>query len=416
MKKSMILKVCSIILVMAMCLLTVTGCNGTTGTSSVEDTSSLNSRPGTSSNTSSDTSSDVTSTDDTSSGDGESISVPDKIIVESTVTTTQTIPFDASKNPLQRGVNFSGLESEGQEFGYDSWIFQGKYYDLLRERGFDHVRVPIDFFQHMGEAPDYTINEEFLRKIDIIVNLALSAGLKIVLDAHHFAGDLQVNVKGNEPRYYKMWEQLAVHYQNYPSGVVFELINEPGNASQIRPGGPDVVTADKILRIQENAIKIIRKTNPTRIIVHATRWNNGAAQLMDTEPLLPDDKNIIMSVHSYEPMPFTHQGMDWDNDGIPTYPGNADFTEEMHYEIELVFKMIKDYQEKYGRPVWIGEFGVLKSKAPAEAITKYSDFIVKTMKDAKCGWCWWEFNGGFGIYSTEADKWVNEAAMNALMQ
>ena len=30
---------------------------------------------------------------------------------------------------------------------------------------------------------------------------------------------------GNKQKYYKMWEQLAEHYQNYSMDLIFELIN-----------------------------------------------------------------------------------------------------------------------------------------------------------------------------------------------
>lgn len=319
---------------------------------------------------------------------------------------------ETSNNPLRRGVNFSGFEFE-EEIGFDSWIFDGKYYDIVREKGFDHIRLPVDFFPRMGASPDYTIDSEFLRKIDTLIDTALNSGLKIVLDFHHF-GELQTNVKGNKQKYYKMWEQLSEHYKDYPPALVFELLNEPGNASAISGGGPDVFTPAKILEIQEEAIKIIRKTNPTRLIVHATSWNDGAAQLMSTEPLLPDDENIIMSIHSYEPLTFTHQGADWDGDGI--YWPASDFTDDMKGEILDVFKLVKEYHKKYNRPVWVGEFGVFNRITPDGARAKYADFIVDVMKDADCGWCWWEFQMGFRLYSTKYDEWVDDALMAALLK
>lgn len=415
MNKSIFLKICSIALVMVMCLLVVTGCNETPGTSSVGGTSSVNSRPGGTSSdaTSSDVTSDITSSDNNSSGSGDSTSAPDNTVSDTIITTTQTVPFDASKNPLKKGINFGQLNF-GNPIGYDSYMFQGKYYDMIREKGFDHIRVPVDFFVYMGEAPEYKIDEEFMYKMDTIINLALSAGLKIVLDAHHFAGDLQVNVAGERPKYMKMWEQLAERYQNYPSGLVFELINEPGNGQEIAPGGPDVVTSAKIMALQEDAIKIIRKTNPTRLIVHATAWNNGAQMLMDTEPLLPDDENLIQSVHCYEPGKFTHQGADWA--GYGGTPGGVYWNESMRYGIELCFNMVKNYQEKYGRPVWIGEFGAMRNATPEGQRLLYTMAIVEIMEDAKCGWCWFDWDSNFGIFDAATDDWYADGVVDALVR
>ena len=438
MNKSVILKICSIILTVVMCLTVVTGCQSRETSNSDSKVESNFQRPVTNNSTSEDelNSEDTTNEDalseEESSADESSeettITVPENIDEdtsseeessleeskgETTITVTENVPYDADKNPLKRGINFNGLESS-DDIGDEDWKLQSKYYDLVRDKGFDHVRVPVDFFCRMGEAPEYKIDGTFLHKVDRIINLALSANLKVVLDFHHF-GEMQTNVEGNKQKFYKMWEQLAEHYQKYPSGLVFELFNEPGNGSALSAGGPDLMTPSKLIEIQDQAIKIIRKTNPTRIIVHATSWNNSWAELMNTEPLLPDDKNIIMAVHSYEPMKFTHQGTSWDNPNADNTP--HDFTDDMKYEIELVFQMVKNYQEKYGRPVWIGEFGAYNRIAPEGSRVKYADFIVKEMKKAKCGWAWWAFKAEFGVYNINTGEWQEDGALiDALMQ
>ena len=149
MNKSIFLKICSIALVMVMCLLVVTGCNETPGTSSVGGTSSVNSRPGGTSSdaTSSDITSDITSSDNNSSGSGDLTSAPDNTVSDTIITTTQTVPFDASKNPLKKGINFGQLNF-GNPIGYDSYMFQGKYYDMIREKGF----VNLDFAGNLGHS------------------------------------------------------------------------------------------------------------------------------------------------------------------------------------------------------------------------------------------------------------------------
>ena len=430
MNKSVILKICSVILTVVMCLTVISGCqrDETVTSGSGSETESNSVRPGTNNSASKEESiSDDTLSEKESStneSDGESTNTEtgnmnedtwgeEESKGETTTTVTENIPYDADKNPLKRGINFNGLESS-DDIGDEDWKLQSKYYDLVRDKGFDHVRVAVDFFCRMGEAPEYKIDQGFLHKVDRIINLALSANLKVVLDFHHF-GEMQTNVEGNKQKFYKMWEQLAEHYQRYPSGLVFELFNEPGNGSALSAGGPDLMTSSKLIEIQEQAIKIIRKTNPTRLIVHATSWNNSYYELMNTEPLLPDDDNLIMSAHVYEPMKFTHQGTRWDNPNADNTP--YDFTDDMKYEIELAFKMVKDYQEKYGRPVWIGEFGAYNRIAPEGARVKYADFIVKEMKKAKCGWAWWAFKAEFGVYNINTDEWQEDGALiDALMQ
>ena len=417
MKKSMLIKICSLALAIILCLLTAAGCDSDKKNTSTSDTNSKISRPTASE---ADTSSEETLTVEDSLEE-DSITAKtnssDKTSSKKTVTTTttQNISFSYDNIPLKKGINFGELNFD-IDLSYDSYMLQAKYYDLIREKGFDHIRVPVDFFRYMGSAPDYKIDEEFMSKMDTIITLSLSAGLKIVLDAHHFSGELQTNVNGELPRYLSMWEQLSVRYQKYPSGLVFELINEPGNWSEIKNGGPDVVTPKKIMSLQERAIKIIRKTNPARLIIHATQWNNGINQLMDTEPLLPDDKNIIMSIHDYYPGKFTHQGATWSEYEGGTPGGVYWNDEEMRYQLELDFAIVKAYQEKYGRPVWVGEFGAMRNETPEGQRALYAKAIVEIMNDAKCGWCWFDFASNFGLFDISTDDWYADGTVDALFQ
>ena len=315
------------------------------------------------------------------------------------------VEYDADKNPLKRGVNLSNFEMH-DEIGYENWIFQAKYYDALREKGFDHVRLPVDFFDYNDfEGPDYKIDEETLRKLDMVINTALSAGLKIVLDFHHF-GVLQKEFNAHKDKYFKIWEQLSVHYQNYPSGLVFELINEPANPGTVR-GAKDPITP-YIMQIQDEAIKIIRKTNPTRLIVHATKYNNHYDALKSTPA--PEDENVIMSVHVYDPYDFTHQGTTWLDDA---YANTRPYGEDVRTDLEAIFQGLAEYQQSTGVPVWLGEFGVT-NKASAEDRRKYAELINELSQKYKIGWCWFEFSSGFGLYDLGKGDWTSDGVADAL--
>ncbi|HBI42357.1 MAG TPA: endoglucanase, partial [Planctomycetales bacterium] len=53
----------------------------------------------------------------------------------------------------------------------------------------------------------------------------------------------------------------------------------------------------------------VRKTNPTRpVIVGPAMWN-GIGSLRKLK--LPDDPNLIVTVHYYSPFEFTHQGAEF---------------------------------------------------------------------------------------------------------
>ncbi len=415
MNKNRLLKICALLLAAAM-LLSFVGCGRPAQETPVDNSSDVSSsQTPTGSEPLDDDSFEPTSSDDdaafapapesNSAGNGTAGSTT--VTEEKVITTVEDAPYDAEKNPLKQGVNFSLFEMHNN-VGYDHWIFQSKYYDALREKGFDHVRLPVDFFDYtnLNDAPNYPIDEEALRMIDTIINTALSAGLKIVLDFHHF-GVLQKNYTVNREKYLKIWEQLSVHYQSYPSGLVFELINEPGNPNTVR-NAPDPINPTRSMILQEEAIEIIRKTNPNRLIVHATKLNNAVSMLNETT--LPDDDNIILSVHTYEPYTFTHQGTDWLSD---EFSKTRPYDDDVRAELEAEFAQIAAFQERTGRPVWIGEFGVT-NKADAQDRRKYAELINELSEKYKVGWCWFEFSTGFGIYNIEKDEWTADGVVDAL--
>ncbi|MGB9857010.1 MAG: glycoside hydrolase family 5 protein [Dictyoglomaceae bacterium] len=144
-------------------------------------------------------------------------------------------------------------------------VIKDEYFKLIKDAGFDHVRIPI----------------------------------------HHYKEIMQEPEKHKE-RFLKLWEQIADHYKNYPESLWFELLNEPCFN----------LKSNLWNQYLKEAIKVIRKTNPTRkIIVGPTEWNH-VYKLSELEISL-DDKNLIVTFHYYNPFNFTRQGAKWVN---PTPP------------------------------------------------------------------------------------------------
>lgn len=197
---------------------------------------------------------------------------------------------------LDRGINLAGDFEVTPRRSWGTPI-QDDFFPLVAERGFDHVRIPIRWNAYTGSAPDHRIDEGFFAEVDRLVDLAEWNDLGIVLDVHFFE-ELDADPAGERGHFLAIWEQIAERYEDRPNTVVFELLNEPVGVFDDRPELWNELAAD--------AVDVIRRTNPTRtLIIGPVSWNH-ASRLPDLE--LPDDPNIVVTIHTYDPFEFTHQG------------------------------------------------------------------------------------------------------------
>lgn len=63
-------------------------------------------------------------------------------------------------------------------------IFRG-----VKMAGFEVVRIPVTWLGHIGNAPDYKIEDDFLNRVFQIVGYAKQENLKVIINIHHDGAD-----------------------------------------------------------------------------------------------------------------------------------------------------------------------------------------------------------------------------------
>ncbi len=297
----------------------------------------------------------------------------------------------AQNRLLGRGVNIIGYDPiwKSREQGR----FQEKHFQLIREAGFNHVRINLHPFKHMSAGPEFTIRPEWLAVLDWAVEHSLKNGLLAILDLHEFVplGKDPLGLKG---QYLAAWRQIAGRYQSAPEQVLFEVLNEPNQA----------LTPELWNEYLKEPYQIIRESNPGRtLIIGPANWN-GIEHLPLLE--LPEaDRNIISTVHYYHPMPFTHQGAPWTQykeTGVQWLG-----TEEERQAIARDLGRAQDWSEKEQRPLLLGEFGAYdKGEMPSRA--RYTDCVARQAEAYGWSWSYWQFDSDFVLWDMEKDCWVEE--------
>ncbi|MFK7805678.1 MAG: glycoside hydrolase family 5 protein [Anaerolineae bacterium] len=219
---------------------------------------------------------------------------------EPTPTVEPTIPAAAVVKPsLKRGVNIAG---DFEVFPRGEWgtPIEAYFFDLAAEAGFDHVRIPIRWSAHTGAAPNYLIDEAFFEEVDWLLDQAQRVGLTIVIDTHHFE-ELNDDPLGFKDELLAIWRQVGARYAGQQATVVFEINNEPTGVFDDRPELWNQIAAE--------ALQVIRETNPNRLAIIGPVGFNHPNRL--SELVLPTDDNLLVTVHSYDPIEFTVQGAPW---------------------------------------------------------------------------------------------------------
>ena len=62
-------------------------------------------------------------------------------------------------------------------------------FNKVKAAGFNTVRIPVTWLGHIGDAPEYKIEEVWLNRVAELVGYAENAGLNAVINMHHDGGD-----------------------------------------------------------------------------------------------------------------------------------------------------------------------------------------------------------------------------------
>ena len=306
----------------------------------------------------------------------------------------------AAKESLGRGVNL-GDALEAPRDGQWGVVIVKQYFDLIKKAGFNSVRIPIDWEAHALKKAPYTIDWQFFARVDQVAGWALKQDLVVILDFHNYP-DLMTDPQGHKERYLALWKQIAGYYKNYPSTVLFELLNEPN----------DEMDAAQWNTISSLALTLVRQTNPNRNVIIGGASSNAYDQLRSLT-LPGKDHHIIATFHYYNPFEFTHQGADWVV-GMDKFLGQTwEASAAEKAAISRQFILVAAWSLFHNRPVLLGEFGAY-SKADMDSRVRWTSYVAREAEKRGFAWTYWEFCSKFGVYDRTAKAW-REPLLKALI-
>ena len=297
----------------------------------------------------------------------------------------------AVNRKLGRGINL-GNALEAPNEGEWGVRLKAEYFKAIKDAGFDTVRLPVRWSAHAGADAPYTIDPTFAARVDWAIEQALANKLNIIVNVHHY-GETDSDPEKHLPRLAGLWEQIAARYRERPAGVVFELLNEPH----------DKLTAAKWNAAVPKLLAVVRKTNASRpVIVGGTQWNSIGG--LDKLELPAEDRNLIVTVHYYDPFEFTHQGAPWVKGADKWKDRKWAGTDAEKAAITKALERAAAWGKAHDRPIFLGEFGAFGA-ADMESRARWTRFVARVAERLGLSWAYWEFCSGFGAYDPKTDAW-----------
>jgi endoglucanase len=299
--------------------------------------------------------------------------------------------FEINKS-IGRGINI-GNALEAPKEGEWGVTIKEEYFDIIKDAGFDSIRIAVCWSAHALNEKPYTVDPNFFERTDQVVHQAMQREVIVILTMHHY-NELYNDPAAHKERFLAIWKQIAEHYENYPNILIFEPLNEPHNN----------LSAGLWNELLKETLAVVRKSNPARTVVIGPANYNDIQQLKLLE-LPKEDRNIIVSIHYYLPYEFTHQGAHWVADSNVWLGIKWTGSDSEKQAVIRDFDDAAGWAKENNRPIFIVEFGA-NSKADMDSRARWTKFVADTAIERGFSFTYWDFCAEyFGLYDLQTKSW-----------
>ncbi|MCL2765282.1 MAG: glycoside hydrolase family 5 protein [Treponema sp.] len=282
--------------------------------------------------------------------------------------------------------------------------------DTIKNAGFNAIRIPVTWYKAVNK--DFIIREDWLKRVTEVVNWAEANDMYIFINSHHDEEIFKYtdgNVNISLARFGRLWEQIAVQFQNYNEKLIFEALNEPrtiGAAHQWTGGNNEErANLNKHYQLFVDTVRASGGNNDKRILMVNT-YAASAEQVAINGLTVPADiapNKIIVSIHSYAPFLYAHEVP-----GDPTWEPRAS---------DITTVMIRAYNAfvSKGIPVIMGEFGSRREK-DGPIRDAWAEFYVSSAREYGIPCILWDDHGWFRLLERSTNTFNSDSYLAALMR
>jgi endoglucanase len=319
---------------------------------------------------------------------------------------------------LGNTMDATGGNGVKSETSWGNPITTKEMIDAVKAAGFNTIRIPTTWEKHLGSEPEYTIDKDWLDRVQQIVDYARANDMFVIINMHHEEWHFPSydNLEKAKAILTKAWKQIADRFENYDEHLIFEGMNEPRmKGTNLEWTGGDKEARDVINQLDAAFVETVRNAggnNPLRHLMIPPYAASSDPNVWK-DFILPEDNKIIVSLHAYTPYNFT-----LNKNGTPNWSvENANDTRDID---NLMNNIYNNFISK-GIPAILGEFGAMNKDNLDNRIAWAEYYITKaTEKGIPC--IWWDngaFVGGgenFGLLDRRNKTWKYPEVVDALMK
>lgn len=363
--------------------------------------------------------SSLESTPSTPIQDSNNLTTSDNLTV---ATTIRDIPSTELVKDIKIGWNLGNtLDATGEglssELSWGNPFTTKENIDKVKEAGFNLVRIPTTWENHLTSTVTYIIHPSWLERVKEIVDYAIGNDMYVILNLHHeeWHYPSYENEEDAKEQLIAIWTQIGDYFKDYDEHLIFEAMNEPsmvGSKYEWTSGTAE--SRDIINQLNLAFIHTIRNQGGNNEKRHLMIPPYAASSNKDAwvDFVVPKDDKIIISIHGYAPYDFALNK-----------EGTSDFRSDLNRHTRSIDELMMNLDTHFIQnniPVIIGEFGAVDKDNINDRVI-WSTYYVQKAYEKGIPCVWWD-NGAFigdgenfGLLDRRNNIWVFPEIIDALM-
>lgn len=297
--------------------------------------------------------------------------------------------------------DYSEGTPENFETAWGNPVTTKKMIDDVKNAGFNVVRVPVTWTQHIDDENGYVVDEEWMNRVQEVVDYVIDNDMYCILNVHHDVGGdswlkaSESNIAQNSEKFKALWTQIANRFESYDTKLMFEGFNEILDENN-NWGYPGTAATSAVNTLNQMFVDTVRATggnNENRALIVNTyaAGTNGSSQDDFAVPSDTAENSLIVEMHYYDPGAYCGEiSADSNTQNAWTENGGKSAMDGMLYNVYTHFT-------SKGIPVIIGEFGAHNKDNETDR-ADYAGYLVENAKKYGIKCFWWDSGG-----KTEAD-------------